>query len=446
MPFSQYKGTVFAAALALTAAPGAYASMGNIATTYGVLPTDVGSAQALSLFNSQISATYYNPANLTKDPRGSLTIGLLHAEPELRAEQLDGNANAPERDGSVLSNQRSQHVLIGMKTDLSSMTTARHPLYLGFVAGVEKYGRELLAFESEKAEEGQFLEYGRQPLFLNIGVGTQVWRGIDVGLAARITLHAEANLTADTTLDGETSREKLGVEAKPFIRPIGGINVDMGETICPDASCWADGLELAAAYRAKSNSQTSVNADATVENVGGGDPIPLRITTLDSFQPEVYALGVQYEIGSWRLGATGEHQRWSQLTSEFRGDTIRNDGDLEFRDTWVPRLAAEYNFHNMFSVMGGVAYEKSPLRSSSSPEVNYLDNDRLVVGLGGSYTFCNLPYLAQPVRLDVGYQYHWMDEREFELINNQGTSDESRETVNTDGHAHVFVGSLSIAF
>jgi hypothetical protein len=53
-----------------------YAAMGNTASTYGLLPTDVGTAQALSMFNTQASALYYNPAYLTQDPRGELTVGL----------------------------------------------------------------------------------------------------------------------------------------------------------------------------------------------------------------------------------------------------------------------------------------------------------------------------------------------------------------------------------
>ena len=74
-----------ALALAIGSTTAAYASMGNIGTTYGVLPSDVASAQALSMFNTQVSAVYYNPAYLTKDPRGELTMGLLHADHELRA-------------------------------------------------------------------------------------------------------------------------------------------------------------------------------------------------------------------------------------------------------------------------------------------------------------------------------------------------------------------------
>ena len=55
----------------------AQASMGNIGTTYGVMAVDVATAQSLSMFNDQVSATYYNPAYLTKDPKGELTVGFF---------------------------------------------------------------------------------------------------------------------------------------------------------------------------------------------------------------------------------------------------------------------------------------------------------------------------------------------------------------------------------
>lgn len=45
-----------AAAIALTASVPALAGMGNTANTYGLFPVDVGTAQALSMFNAQASA------------------------------------------------------------------------------------------------------------------------------------------------------------------------------------------------------------------------------------------------------------------------------------------------------------------------------------------------------------------------------------------------------
>src|SRR5690554_6252696 len=201
--FSVRAVSLAVAAVSASLSMNASASMGNLGTTYGVMPIDVATAQSLSMFNDQVSATYYNPASLTRDTRGELTTGILHAEQELRS------AN-PNANGDVLTNSPSQHVLIGMKTNLGSLTRFKHPIYLGFIAGVEKYGKEMLAFNSQTSENGQYLQYGKEPLFLNVGGATPIWRGISAGLSVRVTLDATAQLDAVSTLGGETSRERLG--------------------------------------------------------------------------------------------------------------------------------------------------------------------------------------------------------------------------------------------
>src|SRR5690554_3972689 len=107
-------------ACGLVCAGAAQAGMGNIATNYGLLPIDVSSAQGLSLFNTRVSATYYNPSQLSRDKRGELTGALLHGEHELKAVSM-GGTNPPVRQGDVLMNTPTQHTLIGMKTDLTSL-------------------------------------------------------------------------------------------------------------------------------------------------------------------------------------------------------------------------------------------------------------------------------------------------------------------------------------
>lgn len=103
-----------------------FANMGNSPSTYGLLPTDIASAQAMSIFNSQTSAVYYNPAALAQDERGELNLGMLHADHDLKA------------NGKTIYNSPSQQVQIGMKTDLSDLTDSHHPIYFAFMAGVKK--------------------------------------------------------------------------------------------------------------------------------------------------------------------------------------------------------------------------------------------------------------------------------------------------------------------
>ena len=215
----------------------AFANMGNLATNYGVLPGDVASAQALSLFNSQVSATYYNPSYLAKDSRGELTGALLHAEQDLLAKTVSSNG-WQQRSGDTLSADPSQHVILGMKTDLTSLTEYNRPLFFGLVVGVEKYGDEMLAFSSGTALEGQYFSYGREPLFLNLGGAMEVMDGLLVGASARVTLHADATMATYSTLGGDTEYERLEVSATPSIRPILGVSADVGKLFCGEGDCF----------------------------------------------------------------------------------------------------------------------------------------------------------------------------------------------------------------
>ena len=438
--FSVRAVSLAVAAVSASLTMNASASMGNLGTTYGVMPIDVATAQSLSMFNDQVSATYYNPAALTKDTRGELTTGILHAEQELRS------AN-PNANGDVLANSPSQHVLIGMKTNLGSLTRFKHPIYLGFIAGVEKYGKEMLAFNSQTSENGQFLQYGKEPLFLNVGGATPLWRGISAGLSVRVTLDATAQLDAVSTLGGETSRERLAVNAEPAMKTILGTTVDFGSTFCPDSDCFLNGWEAAFAYRTKSSASTTVDSNIIVTQTIPDPGLSLAVSTIDSFQPETYVAGMQYAGDGWRVGGSVEQQNWSELGDAFDSDTIRmqngvNGPKIEFDDILIPRLGAEYQLSKNFAVRGGVAYEESPLKTTRNPDLNYLDTDKIVVGLGISATYDRTRLLAHPVRLDLGYQYQQLQERDFTLVDYDGNETD----VTADGDVHVISGSITLKF
>ncbi len=444
VPTSRFKVramSVAIAALSTGFSVSASASMGNIGTTYGVMPVDVATAQSLSMFNSQVSATYYNPAYLTTDDRGELTTGILHSEQELRV------AN-PNANGDILSDSPSQHVLIGMKTNLTSLTRANHPIYLGFIAGVEKYGKEMLAFGSETSENGQFMQYGKEPLFLNLGAATPIWRGISLGASVRITLEATAELDAVSTLGGETSRERLSVTAEPSLKTILGSNIDLGSTFCPDADCFLNGWETAFTYRTKSAATTTVDSNIVVTQTIPDPGLALAVSTIDSFQPETFAVGAQYKGDGWRVGGSLEQQNWSQLEHELSNDTIKDQqsvaaGDrAQFDDIIVPRVGAEYDLSKNFAVRAGVAFEESPLQTTRNPELNYLDADKFVVGVGLSATYDRTRLLAYPIRMDIGYQYQQLQERDFTLVDYDG----NETSVTADGDIHVISGSVTLKF
>lgn len=422
----------------------AWSGMGNMAMNHGLLPSDIASAQALSLFNPKVSATYYNPAYLVHDRRGELTGALSHAEHELRVESQGGN-NPPDRSGDVLEDTPSQNVMIGMKTDLSDLTKNNHPIYFGFIAGVDDYGREMLAFQSKTSKKGQFFSHGAQPLFLNLGGGTKLWRGIDAGLSMLITLENRAELVSTSDLSGNTEQESLTVSAQPSFSGIFGINADWGETLCPEGGCWFGNLETALTYRHDNNTSTEADTRTVVPGTLPPPGLPLVVATIDAYQPPVIAAGIAWKNDRWRLGLTLEQQRWSELEEEFEDDTIKDQADWKFDDIVIPRLGMEYRIDDHYTFISGIAFRESPLANDRSLDVNYLDNDQWTLGLGVSASFEDPWLLAYPVQLDLGYQYQRLDERDFELT----SSDESPqhyETVTADGEVHVLAGSITLKF
>lgn len=413
------------------------ANMGNSPSTYGLLPKDIASAQALSLFNSQTSAVYYNPAALAQDGRGELSLGMLHAEHDLKA------------NGKTIYDSPSQQVQVGMKTNLSDLTDSQHPIYFAFMAGVEKYGGEMMSFSSSASTHGQYMQYGRQPLFLSLGGATKIWRGIDAGVAVRATLHSTAKLKTYTDLAGNMDYEDLDVSAEPVLRPILGVSMNVGETFCPNANCWMDNVDVALSYRARSNTKMKINANTIIPGTIPDPGLSLAVVTLDSFQPDITALGVKYDLGRSRIAGTLEYQAWQRLSKELKKDTIKGDAGINPQDILIPRVAVEFDLDNIFTFTLGAAYEKAALHKDlrSTPNINYLDANKTILGLGLTAELPKIRGIAKPIRLDVGYQYHNLSKRNFELSSTHPSTPASPYgRVRTSGDVHVFAGSITMKF
>lgn len=142
---------------------------------------------------------------------------------------------------------------------------------------------------------------------------------------------------------------------------------------------------------------------------------------------------------------TLEQQNWSDLEDDFEDDTIKDHVAWEFKDIVIPRLGVEYRIGNYLALRGGLAYRESPLETTQSPDVNYLDTDRWIAGLGLSSEFPNLWILAHPLRVDVAYQYQKLEERDFQMASEDAPSN-PYETVTASGDVHVLTGSITLKF
>ncbi|WP_340676375.1 outer membrane protein transport protein [Paraperlucidibaca sp.] len=434
----------------LIASTDSVAGAGDAATNYGLGPENVGTALAFSSFNAGPWAVYYNPAAMARSPEGEISAILQYGDQELRAKSLGGDAPL-ERENDVISNSSSELLLLGLKTRIAGASDKGTPVYFGLNVGVDEYTANILPYQANTSEEGQYLRYQAQPLYLAFGgaIGN-VLRGVDLGVSARLTLAAKARLEAVSDLAGNTDSEKLSLEASPSLSPAAGIIIRTGEFFCGSSSCMPfglDELEASLFWRDESNYEVSVDANVVIPGVIPDPGLDLALTTIDAYQPEVLGGALLLPIGKLELTAAIEQHRWSQLEKKFAGDTVRDQASVRFEDTIVSRLGANYQWSDALKLFAGVAVEDSPLKSRQSQDVNLLDTDKTVLGLGASYRLANAPLVDSPVEIALAYQYQKLEEADFDLTSiNSPTSPAPYETVRADGDIHVLSASVSLKF
>ena len=257
-------------------------------------------------------------------------------------------------------------------------------------------------------------------------------------------------MTAVSNLAGDTHSEQLQLKAKPSFTPSAGLNINPQKLFCGSDDClpWQlDEAEVALFWRGESDYGVDVKGNFVIPGTIPEPGIDLRFLTIDSYQPEVYGGSFLVPFGDFEVVLSLERHRWSELGDKFAGDTVRDQAELSFRDITVPRAGIRYQWSDQLSLVGGVSMEESPLMGRTSRDVNFLDSDRALVGVGGSYRFDDVPGISVPVEIGFGYQYQRLDDREFDLTSRNSPSDPAPyETVRADGEVHVFSGSVELPF
>lgn len=434
---------------ASTLLPCAYAGVGHNAMSHGLLSNDIASAQAFSLFAPLPSASYYNPASLVGGNKQEMHVGFSFNDPDITLQTVDGAAPL-RRVGSQLDVSESESLLVGVQSSLNSIITIPQEVSFGLVASLEGYGATALSVNDSTSGSGQAMQYGEKPLFLSAAVGVEVMPGISVGLGSTVSLGADASMQIESTLDGVTRNEQLTVQAKTRVSPVAGLMVRGESLFCESAGpdCFLGGLDFAFSYRGESKTETDVSANAVIPGVIPEPGLDLLLAAMDGYQPDVFALGLQYQ---WtpriKTAFTLEQQSWSDLMSLLAPGEVnmtRDQANIQLQDTVVPRLALSYQIeHWTFNV--GYAQEESPLVPGLTPDVNLIDNDRDVYSAGVEFNFSKVPMLAWPATVQLVFQHHRLKDAQFDFSRiDSDDAIENFETVQTGGEVNAIALSFSL--
>lgn len=427
----------------------AYAGVGHNALSHGLLAHDIGSAQAFSLFAPLPSASYYNPASLVGGNQKEMHIGFAFNDPDITLETVGGAAPL-RRVGAELDVQESESLLVGIQSSLNDIITIPQDISFGLVASLEGYGATALAVNDSTSGSGQAMQYGEKPLFLSAAVGIEAMPGVSVGFGTTVSLGADASMQIESTLDGVTRNEQLAVQAKTRVSPVLGVTLRGESIFCKpvDPDCIFGGLDLAFSYRGESKTETDVSANAVIPGVIPEPGLDLLLAAMDGYQPDVLALGLQYQWSPrLKTAFTLEQQSWADLMALLQpGDVnmTRDQANIQLQDTVVPRLAVSYQMaHWTFNF--GYAQEDSPLVPGLTPDVNLIDNDRDVYSAGLEFNLSKVPMLAWPASFQLVFQHHRLKDAQFDFSRIDSADEIERfETVRTGGEVNAVALSFSL--
>lgn len=453
-----FRKLMLAAALSSTNALAS--TTGNIGTMYGLTPNDIASTQANSMFHHSAASAYYNPAYLADGEHGNFSLNYIYADPELTVTGANGT-----RNDQSLSNRTA---IIGIKFNMNNLLKTDNNMGFALIMGLDNRAKNLMSINDFVSREGQFSDYGEKAMFLSTGIGTEIIDGLNLGLGVLVSIRNNADVTFNVVgLGGTTDQEKIHVGSESDFAHINSLSFDFGKLFCKQ-SCWADGFKLAYHYREES--AFSINLDSKVLGAvlpsSPGVPLhPLIITAMDSYQPEIVKFGAKYTWDNGiALAFSFEEQKWSELTRRLLfangGNTVKDQGNIQFKDTNIPRVAVIFNDigpqkglwqYADISLTFGYTKEESKLKGGLTPEVNLLDNDRDIYGMGIDFTWSKTHLFSYPISLSFAMQYHDLKSREFTLSRYTSaflapTVITEGETVTTGGSVLLGTASLTMRF
>jgi long-chain fatty acid transport protein len=200
--------------------------------------------------------------------------------------------------------------------------------------------------------------------------------------------------------------DKLGIGAG-LVYTTGSVKLQKGLNYGPDSYVELDGsasgigFNLGAFYAASEKLSMGINyRSEMMMDVSGGDAkfnVPFSLGTTIPAENKFSAslplpanldFGVSYQAtDKLLLAAEVNWVMWGtyetlEFTFEEKGELLNSVNPRQYKDTFIPRIGAEYQFNDMFTFRAGAYYDPSPTNEDYfTPETVSLDNIAFTLGL-----------------------------------------------------------------
>lgn len=396
---------------ALAAAP----AQASVLDIYGYNPRGTAMGNAQAAVADDYTATFYNPAGLTRRKKVAVGAGFMATFPDLYIDR-DFQTEEQTEVQSELPPSFSGFNL-GAVFPLGGLVGNRVALGIGLYLPT----LNVLRGEGIDPQIPQYYRYQNLPdkLVALASVAVEPFDWISVGGGIQVLAAIDGEVALDIEIaNRRVERQSLDIEIAPTTAPV------LGLLVRP-----FDGLSVGASYRGELQLDYAIPVDIAID-----DLIDLRLdiggTAL--YVPDYWNFGVAYDWRGADLLASAEvtWARWSRapdpsptFTADIDGTLAAGLGledrldvgngrpvDLKFRDVPVYKIGVEQRPHPKVRLRAGYTYRPTP---APVPEdvFNYIDNDAHMLAGGVGFSFADpLEVHRSPVSLDIVYQVTVMEE------------------------------------
>ncbi len=168
-----------------------------------------------------------------------------------------------------------------------------------------------------------------------------------------------------------------------------------------------DGLRIGLSYRTENAFALNIRNEVQVKGFQedpSSYPLVQDIHVVVNYVPAQATLGASWQRGALTLTGDAAWTQWSAYQNNI------GERDTGFADTVSVRAGAEYSDHPGRTLRLGLGWEPSPVPAQTG-RTNYVDNDRVRLGLGSSHA---LELLGQAVEVSWYAQVHYLLPRDVD--------------------------------
>ena len=179
----------------------------------------------------------------------------------------------------------------------------------------------------------------------------------------------------------------------------------------------APSTKIGASYRSKL--KYTLEGTTTVTGPTGAIVAPVSgPTKADVTLPDSFSLSLAQKLNDrWEFLADATFTHWSEIDQinivNSTNGTLRDVLVVDFDDTWRYSVGVNYKLNDAWTLKGGVAYDQSPVKGTSTRTVRLPDNDRTWLSIGAAMK------VKQNGKLDFGYSHLFVKDSDINFTRSQ---------------------------